>query len=334
MKRKVLETEKAIASVKKSFESHLSKRLKLVKISSPIAIMDNTGINDDLNGVERAVSFPVKAMHEERAVIVHSLAKWKRLKLWELDVEFNEGIVTDMKAIRGDEEFSAIHSIYVDQWDWEVRISKEERNLSYLKTCVRNIYLALKETEQDIFREYPDLKPVLPQDITYIHSEELLQRYPGYSIKEREDAVAREYGAVFVIGIGKELSDGKAHDGRAPDYDDWSSPNEEGYYGLNGDLIVWDEVLGKALELSSMGIRVDRNSLLTQLAAKGSTDKLKFYFHNLLASGELPESIGGGIGQSRVCMFLLRKKHIGEVQAGIWPESVRESALSEGLLLL
>lgn len=297
-------------------------------------VLDGTGINDDLNGVERTVSFPVKQIGDRRAVVVNSLAKWKRIRLQELGIDTGSGIVTDMKAIRPDEDYSPIHSIYVDQWDWEKRIDTGQRTLELLKSNVRNIYTALQNTEIRVTQMYPDIEPVLPSDITFIHSEQLLELFPDCDPKERENRIAQKYRAVFIIGIGGKLSSGEPHDGRAPDYDDWSSPNEEKYYGLNGDLIVWNPVLQSALEISSMGIRVDRNALVRQLQEKGNEDRTSLYFHQKIINEELPQSIGGGIGQSRVCMFLLRKKHIGEVQVGLWPDSVRKDSENEGINLL
>lgn len=313
MKPEILKTEKAIAFVKESFSASLEKQLNLVKVSSPIAVMDGTGINDDLNGFERAVSFPVKAMQERRAVVVHSLAKWKRVRLMQTGAACGEGIITDMRALRPDEDFTSIHSLYVDQWDWELRIEKHERRLSYLMNCVEKIYAVLKETERKLFEIYPELQPVLPEKISFISSQELLDMYPGLSAKERENMITGKLGAVFITGIGGVLSDGRPHDGRAADYDDWS---------LNGDILVWHPVLKRAFELSSMGIRVDREALKRQLEIRNCPEKCKLAYHSMLLAGELPESIGGGIGQSRLCMFLLKKSHIGEVQVGIWPEEI------------
>ncbi len=334
MKQDFLETEISIALVKETFSTELSRQLSLARISSPIAILDGTGINDDLNGCERPVAFPLKAMQDRRAVVVHSLAKWKRIRLKQMEVETGKGILTDMRALRPDEEFTAIHSIYVDQWDWEQRIKSEERSLLKLKQTVTKIYAALKKTEQVVHLSYPGIVPSLPDKITFIHSQELLSRYPDISSKQREDKAAEEYGAVFIIGIGGNLSDGMPHDGRASDYDDWSSTNSDGYSGLNGDIIVWNPTLKCAFELSSMGIRVDPEALSRQLKIRNYTSRPLLPFHNMLLAGELPECIGGGIGQSRLCMFMLKKSHIGEVQVGIWPEETIKKFSETGITLM
>ena len=334
MKQNLLKTEIAITLVKETFSKELSKQLSLVRVSSPIAILDGTGVNDDLNGSERPVSFPLKAMNERTAVVVQSLAKWKRIRLKEIDMDSGTGILTDMRALRPDEEFTAIHSIYVDQWDWEQRIMPQERSLLKLKQTVTKIYAALKKTEQVVHLEYPEIITSLPDKITFIHSQELLSKYPHLDSKQRENEVAKEYGAVFIIGIGGNLTDGKPHDGRAPDYDDWSSPNGEGYLGLNGDIIVWNPLLNSALELSSMGIRVDPATLIRQLNIRNCTSLSLLPFHNTLLTGGLPECIGGGIGQSRLCMFLLKKSHIGEVQVGIWPEETIKKFSETGITLM
>jgi aspartate--ammonia ligase len=332
--QEMLKTEKAITIVKEIFSRELSKQLDLDKISSPLIVLDGTGINDDLNGIERPVSFPIKALVDKKGVVVHSLAKWKRLRLKELGIELDRGILTDMRALRPDEEYTPLHSIYVDQWDWEKHIKPSDRNLSYLKNTVIKIYEALKKTEKEIQKEYAELKSVLPENIEFIHSEELLKQYPSLSSKQRETEIAKKYGAVFIIGIGGALSDGSIHDGRAADYDDWSTKNDSGYYGLNGDIILWHPTLECAFEVSSMGIRVDKNALLKQLKVNDCEERASFLFHNMLLSGELPESIGGGIGQSRVCMFMLKKKHIGEVQVSIWSSEEREKMNLKGVNLL
>ena len=334
MKKEILKTEEAISLVKETFAGELARQLRLVKVSSPIAVLDGTGINDDLNGVERPVTFPVKAIEDRKAVVVHSLAKWKRLRLRQLDIESGAGILTDMRALRPDEDYTALHSIYVDQWDWEQRIDPLDRNLAYLKMTVKKIYSALKFTEKIVYAHYPEKDPVLPDEITFIHSEDLLQRYPGFTAKQRENAAAKEFGAVFIIGIGGELSSGEPHDGRAPDYDDWSTPNQDGYDGLNGDIVVWNPVLECGFEISSMGIRVDKAALLCQLKERGCQGRALLPFHQMLVSGELPECIGGGIGQSRVCMFMLKKHHIGEVQVSIWPEKEKRKLEKSGVVLL
>lgn len=334
MKNELLKTEEAIGFVKEIFAKELSKRLKLTKISSPIAVLDGTGINDDLNGIERTVKFPVKALEEQGAVIVNSLAKWKRMRLQELSIELGSGILTDMRAIRPDEDYSPIHSIYVDQWDWEKSIDPKERKLSVLKEHVKCIYEALKTTEKQMAVLNPDLYPVLPEKITFIHAEELLQKYPALNVKERETEISKEFGAVFIIGIGGKLSNGQMHDGRAPDYDDWSTENEDGYMGLNGDIVVWNPILESAFEISSMGIRVNKAALLYQLEERGVMDRKNLLFHSLLLNDQLPQSIGGGIGQSRVVMFMLKKKHIGEVHVSLWSNSIREKSLKDGIQLL
>ena len=291
-------------------------------------------MNDDLNGVERPVSFPIKDMNEAQAEVVHSLAKWKRVTLAEYAVAPGYGIITDMNAIRADEELGNLHSLYVDQWDWERVMTPAQRHLDFLKKIVQKIYSAILRTEFHICETYPQLKPFLPEDVYFIHAEELLQRYPGMSAKEREDAICKEYGAVFIIGIGCKLSDGKEHDLRAPDYDDYSTISENGLPGLNGDLLVWYPILERAIELSSMGIRVDREALLRQLEASGKEDRKELYFHKRLLDGTLPQSIGGGIGQSRLCMVLLHKAHIGETQSSIWPDDMRRECKAAGMTLI
>ncbi len=333
-KVELLKTEEAIGFTKDMFAKQLGEQLSLTKISSPIAVLDGTGINDDLNGVERAVSFPIKAMQEQKAVVVHSLAKWKRLRLQELEMDKGSGLLTDMRALRPDEDYSPLHSIYVDQWDWEMCIGAEQRSLAFLKATVEKIYYALKITEKLVADMYDEIKPILPTSITFIHAEELLMRYPTLSIKEREHKICREHGAVFIIGIGGKLSNGEAHDGRAADYDDWTTKNEDGFFGLNGDILLWHPVLEMAFEVSSMGIRVDKTALLKQLEERACLERMELQFHKMLLADELPQSIGGGIGQSRVCMFMLRKKHIGEVQASIWTKAIREEMLQEGVVLL
>ena len=327
-------TEKAIKSVKDMFQNNLSAQLALLRVTAPMIVLSNTGLNDELNGVERPVGFPIKDMGEQKAEVVHSLAKWKRLKLAQLGVESGRGIYTDMNALRPDEHLDNLHSIYVDQWDWEKVIRKEDRNLDFLKNTVRRIYEAIKVTENKIFVEYPQIEPQLSDEIHFIHSEELLQMYPDLSAKQREDEIVRKWGAVFIIGIGAPLSNGQAHDSRAADYDDWSTINSDGYCGLNGDLLLWNSVLEEAFEISSMGIRVDESALKFQLALRGEEYKESLMFHSKLLAGELPYTIGGGIGQSRLCMFLLRKAHIGEVQSSIWPEEMRSECKSQGIELL
>ncbi|MBE0674078.1 MAG: aspartate--ammonia ligase, partial [Bacteroidales bacterium] len=299
-----------------------------------LAIEGHTGINDDLNGIEKPVSFSVRGMNGHKAVVVQSLAKWKRVRLKELEVEPGTGILTDMRALRPDEEFSPIHSIYVDQWDWEKTIKTEERTMRNLKSTVRLIYDALSTTEKRVAESLPGIIPVLPDEIEFVHAEELARMYPSLTPRERENEYVRNHGAAFIAGIGGILSDGRRHDGRAPDYDDWTTVSEDGFAGLNGDIIVWNPVLECAFEISSMGIRVDRDVLLSQLEQCDCMSRTTLAFHSMLLSGELPPSMGGGIGQSRVCMFMLRKRHIGEVQVGIWPEDERERLEREGIRLL
>jgi aspartate--ammonia ligase len=328
------QTEMGIKQIKDFFQQNLSSELRLRRVTAPLFVLKGMGINDDLNGVERAVSFPIRDMGDERAEIVHSLAKWKRLTLADYQINEGYGIYTDMNAIRADEELGNLHSLYVDQWDWEMVMSPGSRDIEFLKEVVKRIYAALVRTEYLVYEIFPSIVPILPKEIRFIHSEELLQRYPGLSAKERENEIAKEYGAVFIIGIGGVLSSGDPHDGRAPDYDDWTTRSENGYKGLNGDLIVWNPILLQAMELSSMGIRVNREVLQEQLKISGQESRKELYFHKRLLSGELPQSIGGGIGQSRLCMFYLRKGHIGEIQAGIWPEQMRLEAEKLGMPLI
>ena len=328
------ETEKGIKLVKDFFQQGLSKALKLRRVTAPLFVLQGRGINDDLSGIERAVSFPVKDLGDARAEVVHSLAKWKRLSLAEYRIRPGYGLYTDMNAIRADENLGNLHSLYVDQWDWERTITARDRSIRYLKRIVRDIYSVLLDTEMFICTCYPQLRPFLAPKVHFIHSQELLDMYPGLTAKEREDAICKEYGSVFIIGIGGKLSDGQPHDLRAPDYDDWSTLGENGLAGLNGDLLVWNPVLGRAFELSSMGIRVDAESMHRQLELSGKTEREKLYFHRRLLAGELPLSIGGGIGQSRLCMLFLQKAHIGEIQASIWPEEQREACLKAGIKLI
>lgn len=327
-------TEKAIKDVKDMFQDNLSAQLALLRVTAPMVVLSGTGLNDDLNGVERPVSFPIRDMGEHKAEVVHSLAKWKRMKLAQMNVQPGRGIYTDMNALRPDEELDNIHSIYVDQWDWEKVISCDQRNLDYLKKTVRRIYEAIKVTENKLYVEFPQIEPMLPEDVYFIHSEQLLQMYPDMSPKERENAVVKEHKAVFIIGIGGVLSDGLPHDGRAADYDDWTTRNEDGYYGLNGDLLLWNPVLESAFEISSMGIRVDEEALKRQLELRGEVHKSDLLYHKMLLEGRLPYTIGGGLGQSRLCMFLLRKAHIGEIQSSIWPDDMREKCHDAGIDLV
>lgn len=328
------QTELGIKKIKDFFQENLAAELRLRRVTAPLFVEVGTGLNDDLSGIERAVTFPIKDMNETKAEIVHSLAKWKRVTLADYNIENGYGIYTDMNAIRADEELDNLHSLYVDQWDWEIAIQEEDRTIAYLKDVVCRIYAAMLRTEYLVHEMFPVLTPELPREITFISSEELLQRYPNLDDKGREDAITKEYGAVFIIGIGNQLSNGLPHDGRAPDYDDWTTLNKEGYHGLNGDLLVWNSILNRAVELSSMGIRVDKKALLKQLELKGQEEKLQLYFHQRLMKDELPLSIGGGIGQSRLCMYYLRKAHIGEIQASIWPKEMRDEAKENHIYLI
>lgn len=329
-----LHTAKAFQKIRLFIEEHLEEELGLYRVSAPLFVRQNTGINDDLNGVERAVSFPMKAFDESRAEVVQSLAKWKRMALAEYQIPVGKGIYTSMHAIRADELPDNTHSLFVDQWDWEKHIAQSDRSLAFLKQTVEKLYGILKSAEGYVHQLYPEITPVLPEKITFIHSEELLKQYPGLTPAQRENEIAKKYGAIFLIGIGAELSDGQKHDGRAPDYDDWTTPNEDQFKGLNGDIIVWNPVLGKAFEISSMGIRVDKKALLHQLKITGQEKRLDLLFHRRLMEDLLPLSMGGGIGQSRVAMFLLRKAHIGEVSASIWPEEMVHLCKAHGIQLL
>lgn len=325
--------EQAIFFIKEEFQQSLTTELNLRRVTAPLFVLNGTGVNDDLNGVERPVSFPIKAMDERRAEVVHSLAKWKRMKLAAYKMPAGYGLYTDMNAIRADEDLDNIHSLYVDQWDWERTIRPEDRNLDYLCDVVEGIYECLKDVEHSVYCEYPHIRPILPERITFIQSEDLLNEYPNLTPKERETEIVKKYGAVFVIGIGHPLSNGEFHDGRAPDYDDWSTETDPGYYGLNGDILVWNPVLQQSFELSSMGIRVDKLALLKQLQMRGCEERRELAFHKALLEDELPLSIGGGIGQSRLCMYFLRCAHIGEVQASIWPADMIRQCAEAGILL-
>ncbi len=328
------QTEIGIMKVKDYFQQNLSSELRLRRVTAPLFVRQGLGINDDLNGVERAVKFPIKDLGDAIAEVVHSLAKWKRVTLADLHIESGHGIYTDMNAIRADENLGNLHSLYVDQWDWERVINPEDRNIEFLKKIVRRIYSAMLRTEYMVCETYPQIKPFLAEEVTFIHAEELRQKYPDLTPKEREDRITRECGTVFIIGIGGALGDGQPHDLRAPDYDDYSTIAENGLPGLNGDLLVWDEPLQHAIEISSMGIRVDKESLLRQLKLAGKEERKNLYFHRRLLEGSLPLSIGGGIGQSRLCMVYLRKAHIGEVQASIWPDEMRSECAALGIPLI
>ncbi|MCT4588924.1 MAG: aspartate--ammonia ligase [Carboxylicivirga sp.] len=328
------QTEHAIKTVKDHFQTALSAELRLRRVTAPLFVMKGTGINDDLNGTERPVAFPIKEFNDQKAEVVHSLAKWKRMMLADYEIEEGFGLYTDMNAIRPDEELSNIHSLYVDQWDWERHIGQENYNLDFLKHVVRKIYEVMKRTEFVVYERYPQIKPILPEDITFIQAQTLLEKYPDLTPKEREDAIAKEHGAVFLIGIGHELSNGEKHDGRAPDYDDWSTETEGGYKGLNGDILVWNPILERSFEISSMGIRVAPEVLDKQLEMEGCAERKELLFHKRLLEGELPLSIGGGIGQSRLCMFFLRKAHIGEIQSSIWPDEMRHQCKENNIVLV
>ena len=327
-------TEQGIKLIKDFFQQNLSTELRLRRVTAPLFVMQGLGINDDLNGVERPVTFPIKDLGDKKAEVVHSLAKWKQLTLAEYRVSPGYGVYTDMNAIRADEELDNLHSLYVDQWDWEAVITPEQRSLLFLTNIVERIYAAIRRTEYLVCETYDQIRPFLPEQIHFIHSEDLLQMYPDLSPKEREDAICKKYGAVFIIGIGQKLSNGEKHDGRAPDYDDWSTIAENGKTGLNGDILIWYPVLQRSFELSSMGIRVDKEALLRQLKIEGEEEREQLYFHRRLLNDELPLSIGGGIGQSRLCMVLLHKAHIGEIQASIWPDDMRKKCAELGMPLI
>jgi aspartate--ammonia ligase len=320
----IRETEHAIKLIKDYFEKDLALKLNLTRVSAPLFVRKKTGLNDNLNGVERPVSFDIKNDVDE-VEIVHSLAKWKRSALHRYGFEVGEGLYTDMNAIRRDEDLDNLHSIYVDQWDWEKNINHSDRTEEMLKQTVRTIYQVMKDTELFIFKKYRVLKPVLPQDIYFIDSQSLEDLYPNLTPKQREDAICLEKKAVFIMRIGDVLKSGQKHDGRAPDYDDWA---------LNGDILVYNPILNRSFELSSMGIRVDEKSMLEQLTKSNCLDRLDFPFHKAIMNQELPYSMGGGIGQSRLCMFYLQKAHIGEVQASIWPEDIELLCEEKNIKLL
>lgn len=324
-------TQQATAFTKRTFANALSKRLRLMEIDAPPAIPIGTGMHDDLAGTQSSVKF-TPADIGEPFQIVHSLAKWKRHQLGRLDRKPGSGLLTDMRAIRKEEKLSPVHSIYVDQWDWEQVMRREDRNLSFLRTTVQSIYEALLATQKALADEY-GIEPVLDEEVTFVHTQQLANQYPDLSSEEREERWVEEHGSSFFIGIGHPLEDGQPHDLRATDYDDWSTPTELGR-GLNGDLVVWHPERNQALELTSMGIRVDAEALNYQLKLRGEQQKRDKPFHRQLLDGELPLTVGGGIGQSRVCMLLLRRVHIGEVQAGIWPEEMRRRLAEKGIELI
>ena len=321
----VRETQRAIKYIRDTFQAEFARQMNLERVSAPLFVEKSSGLNDDLNGVERKVSFDLKAMPGNEVEVVQSLAKWKRQALKKYGYGPGEGIYTNMNAIRRDEDPDNLHSVYVDQWDWERVIRKEDRNLETLKDMVRVIFKVIKHMEHEVWYKFPQAVYHLANDVFFIDSEELRQLYPDLDAKEREDAICKEKGCVFVIGIGDKLGDGKPHDGRAPDYDDWA---------LNGDLLFWFEPLGRALEISSMGIRVSEESLVSQLEKAGCPEKAELPFHKMLINKELPYTIGGGIGQSRLCMLLLGKVHVGEVQTSVWPEDMVKECEAHNIPLL
>lgn len=318
------QTQKAIKDLKNYFQTELVKMLNLTRVSAPLFVKTSSGLNDNLNGYEQPVRFNPTDLNEE-VEVVHSLAKWKRMALKKYDFNTYEGIYADMNAIRQNEELDNTHSIYVDQWDWELIIKKEDRNMDKLKEIVDNIYQIFKDTEKHVNSIYPQISCILPEKIFYISSQELLDMYPTLNSKEREDEITKKHKAVFLTQIGGELSNGEKHDGRAPDYDDWS---------LNGDFLFWNEVHGCAIELSSMGIRVNEEVLYSQMEKTNTLDRKELEFHKMLLNGELPQTIGGGIGQSRLCMYFLRKAHIGEVQSSVWPEEMIKNSRDKKIYLL
>ena len=319
------DTQVGIKTVKDYFQTSLAYELDLLRVSAPSFVDKASGLNDNLNGVERPVSFDILDIKNVEGEVVHSLAKWKRYALGRYGFKTGEGLYTDMVAIRRDEELDNLHSVYVDQWDWEKVINKEDRNVEYLKDTVRHIYSALKKTEKYMAIQFDYIEEILPKDIFFITAEELLQKYPKLTPKEREYEITKEHGAVFLMQVGKYLSNGERHDGRAPDYDDWE---------LNGDILVYYPVLDIALELSSMGIRVDENSIVSQCKKEGCEERLNLPFHKAILDKKLPYTIGGGIGQSRICMFYLRKAHIGEIHCSLWPDEIKNEAEKAGILLL
>jgi len=320
-----MESQRAIKKIKDFFQDELAYGLNLRRVSAPLFVAPESGLNDNLNGIERTVDFTLKDMNEKKVEVVQSLAKWKRMALGKYGIEPGHGIYTDMNAIRRDEELDNLHSIYVDQWDWEKVILKEDRNETYLEETVIRLYNALKNLGDFVNRHYPEIKTVMPNEIFFITSQQLEDMYPGKTPKEREDAIAEEKKAVFIKKIGGKLRSGKKHDGRAPDYDDWE---------LNGDIILWNDILKTAYEISSMGIRVDEEAMARQLKEEGAAERAELPFHRAILKGQLPYTIGGGIGQSRLCMFFLRKAHIGEVQVSVWPEEMMEECSKNNIFLL
>ncbi|MBN1557377.1 MAG: aspartate--ammonia ligase [Lentisphaerae bacterium] len=328
------ETERGIKWIKDRFERRFAEALNLTRVSAPLVVKSGTGVNDELDGVQKPVGLAVRALGGQ-VEIVQSLAKWKRVALADYGFERGEGLYTDMNAIRPDETLDALHSVYVDQWDWEVAIGEADRNAAFLRGVVERIYGVIRDLERDVCAEWPELgEPVLPASIHVVHSQDLEDRWPGSDPRERETHICREQGAVFVAGIGQVLRSGRPHDARAADYDDWITESAPGKPGLNGDILVWNPVLEAAFELSSMGIRVNADALREQLRLHGEADKIGRYFHRRVLEGRLPLSVGGGIGQSRLCMFLLRKAHVGEVQAGVWPDDMLAQCRACGIRLL
>jgi len=327
-------TEEAVQFIKDTFSKKLSEKLNLQKVSAPLMLAKGTGINDDLNGIEKPVSFLVKDLGGAKAEVIQSLAKWKRQKLATLSYPPGKGIYTNMHALRPDETLSNVHSVFVDQWDWEKVIYEQDRTPDFLEETVKLIYTALKETEGELTNQFTELRSFLPGAIYFIHAEDLRKKYPDLAPKERENKICSEKGAVFITGIGAKLSDDQPHDLRAPDYDDWSTETSPGKYGLNGDILVWNPVLQGAFEISSMGIRVDKTALLRQLAELKLRERLRLSWHSALVEGKFPQTIGGGIGQSRVCMLLTQKAHIGEVQPGLWPDAMLAECSAANIDLL
>lgn len=321
----VRQTQEAIKYIRDTFQYEFGKEMNLLRISAPLFVEKRSGLNDDLNGIEEPVHFTMKDIGDKRIEVVHSLAKWKRMALKKYGFQLHEGLYTNMNAIRKDEELDNLHSAYVDQWDWEKILTKEERTENVLKQHVRTIFKVIKHMEHEVWYKYPEAVNHLPDKIHFITTQELLDKYPTYTAKERENAITKELGCVFIMKIGDKLSNGEKHDGRAPDYDDWQ---------LNGDILFWYEPLQCALEISSMGIRVDENSLVEQLRKEGKEERLQLPFHRAILEQRLPYTIGGGIGQSRLCMLLLKKAHIGEVQASIWPEDMIEECYKNNIQIL
>ncbi len=328
------EVEAAIKDIKDFFERNLAAALSLQRVTAPLFVRSGTGVNDDLNAVEQPVRFRVKEDNDAEVEIVQSLAKWKRLALKRYGFRVGEGLYTDMNAIRPDETIDNLHSIYVDQWDWEKIITPEERSRETLEDVVRAIYDVICRTEFHIASQHSAIRPILPHRIAFVTSEELCGRYPDLNPRQREDRICAEHRAVFILGIGAELPDGRPHDGRAPDYDDWITPRPDGGRGLNGDILLWNPVLKQAFEISSMGIRVDADTLVKQLEIRGFEHRKELMFHRMLLEGELPQTMGGGIGQSRLCMFYLRTAHIGEVACGIWPDEMQQACAAANVMLL